>query len=193
MIKTSISFLLVLGGLALFLFFANSPDSIIPKDPEDAQPIQLANAIAISPVTVSYSKTGEVASVVKAQRLEHYKSDKNSLEVFDYSVVFEPQLGFFEKPEPWLLHANGGVIDGLKNEIMLSGDVTIIQDLSEQGQTNLKTDELLVSMQNRNAQTQEKVNILSPYGQIEAQGMEVDFAGQTIKLLSKVKGKHDPI
>ncbi len=193
MIKTSLSFLIVLCILSLFIYFANSPESIIPVEQTFSEKTKvLPNAIAISPVTKSFTESGKLESVVKARKLEHYKSDKENPEQYDYSVITLPELGFFEKPQPWLLNANQGVIDSLTNEIRLSGQVIITQETPEQGETNLKTDELLVFMSDKKARTEKKVQIFSPFGILEARGMNVDFKDQKIELLSRVKGKHDP-
>ena len=148
-------------------------------------------AVAINPTTKTFSESGELESVIHAEKLEHYKPKGEKTDEAAYSLVSQPTLSFREAGDEWMLSANTGKIKDQNRKVTLSGHVKLMQNHA-QGETQLSTEQLEVDIQNQSAYTEEFVLIESPYGTIQASGMNLDFSNQKIQLQSKVRGTHEP-
>lgn len=195
MLKTSIILLFLISAITLHFALNHTGDSILPgiMTTEEEPQAPLPFTVAINPTTRAFDEKGEVRSVIHADKVEYFKPNEQSESEGAYSIVTLPRLGFFEDDYPWNLTAQEGLIDSNSNELLLTGDVKLNQVTPRQGETLLTTEELLVFFEENHARTDETVTISAPLGELQAQGMRIDFTQEKIELLSRVRGQHDPI
>lgn len=153
----------------------------------------LPYAVAQNAATSHYSEEGELEYTFEAKTLEYYRHEDEDEAISQYTLVKHPKVMLYMQEQPWQIIANQGIYSEQDNKLVLWDDVKVTQSRIGGLDTQLLTSRLEIYPTQKLAETQEPVKITSPWGDVEAVGMRADLAERKIKLLSKVKGKHDPI
>ena len=107
--------------------------------------------------------------------------------------MHKPVFTILANDQPWRIAADQGKLHDSGETLTLWDNVQIWQHGNE-GETNrLTTSELTVKPNEKMIMTDVDVKISGPRGEIEAVGMVVDLEQQKIRLLSDVRGFHEPI
>lgn len=179
-------------SLILFIFITSVSLLYWYDDATEVQQNKSAETWLSSPdyfisdvITTEYDQRGKIKYTMKATDLVH-------IPLNDETHVTRPDLIFYNQQEPWqakadkgLIHASGGIID-------LSEDVTLTRKPDDNNATQLSTDTLTLDVDNEQAHTDNAVEITHPNGVLTAVGMQVQLKDNSVRLLSKVKGFHEP-
>lgn len=104
--------------------------------------------------------------------------------------IAEPKITLRnEKQQIWTTNATQAHVAG-NDQITLDGSVQIQQVNINHRPITINTDKLEVSLQNKTAKSDELVSIKTNEGTLTAKGMILDFANNTVKLLSNVNADY---
>lgn len=133
------------------------------------------------------NELGELASEVKAEKMEHY-SDDGSVH------LTAPVLTFYEaKKSPWIIKAEQGVLSNAGKDLFLSGSVLASRSASPGSrEVYIKTSDLKVKPETSYAETEKMAELRSPPDMTTGIGMQLSFAHPIrIKLLNQVRGRYE--
>lgn len=176
-------------SIATVLFVFDNPRNILGNFDLDTEQDLEAFAIARNASTNYYDETGALSHTFKSQKLSHFRPTDDGSDA--YTSVESPDIVVFGEREPWHMRADSGRVNA-DQIITLSENVQLEHFSIDQRVTTLKTSELVLDTDNKVAYTSKAVTISSSLGEITAVGMEADITDRKIKLLSKVKGRHQP-
>ncbi|MFL0810200.1 MAG: LPS export ABC transporter periplasmic protein LptC [Agarilytica sp.] len=185
-----ILFLFVL--VSAVAYFSESPEEILGKaanltsEEEGVIPFALARGT----VTTHYQKDGSINYTFNADRLEHYRQQNESREI--YTLVENPQLVIYQDDEPWFVNARKGKIFSPEQEIELWSKVQIDHTNFEGLETKIETEKLMIDPNNKVANTEESVKISADTAVIEGRGMDANMKTERLRLLSNVRGVYEP-
>lgn len=113
----------------------------------------------------------------------------------DVTELHEPRLRYYREGEvqPWDLQARHGTVTQSGDQVDLSQDVVIEQQLHGQPKRRLSTPALSVFAQRDYAETDRDVRIEAGNGVTTATGMQAYFNDGRIKLLSNVRGEYEAL
>lgn len=120
-------------------------------------------------------------------------SDKATHQVnSDITELDEPRLQYYREGEqpPWQLRARYGEVTSQGDQVLLSQNVIIEQQLDPRTTRRLSTPELTVFPNRDYAETDQAVRIEAG-GVTTATGMKAYFNDGRIELLSNVRGEHE--
>lgn len=178
---------LVTVGIILFLF--DSPRGILGSVELESNRDIRAYAVANDASTHYYNQDGTLSYTFKSKKLSHFRPDDN-LEA-SYTSAEQPDIVAYSSSAPWHMQADSAHVDA--NHIITLNDNVQLEHVGEDGTTTtMETSELVFDADKKLAYTSETVTIASPLGMITAKGMRADMATRNIKLLSRVKGRHQP-
>ncbi|GAB3094177.1 LPS export ABC transporter periplasmic protein LptC [Aestuariicella hydrocarbonica] len=177
----------------LFLLLWESPPQSFFNQDDAPTSTKYPASILINTVSRRYDDEGKLNSVFKASEARYFQVNPRRPTKRDYVEVKEPKLTFYtvDKP-PWDMTARTGKSKNNGNLIQLKGDVHLWQSDSENLVSELTTPYLVVKPEQQYAETNKPVIISSPGSTTNAVGMKAYLQTDTIKLLSKVRGIHEP-
>jgi len=126
--------------------------------------------------------------IMNAKRLLHYPDD-------DSTILEVPRLTLLAEDRPPLIAtANNGAITSKGDELFLQGDVEMLRDATAlQDRLRLKTEYLHFIPDQDWVSTHLAVTIIEAHTTVNAVGLELNNKTRTIKLLSNVTSKYEPL
>lgn len=131
---------------------------------------------------------GQPVHSISAQKLWHFPDD-------DTTHLQMPVLtSLFAQHPPLTTTALTGMLTSKGDELFLHGDVRVIRAAGAgTGEQQFATEYLHVVPERSWADTDRAVVMTTQSGIIRATGMELDNHARTVRLLSQVKARHDPV
>jgi len=131
--------------------------------------------------------TGAVASVLTADRLEHFPAD-------DSSELVHPRLALYNGAvEPWIVIAEHAYASGAGDVVELNGAVDIYRrDASGAKRIEVVTSDLRILPKEQYAETERPATITAPDTVTTGIGMRVNFSVDRLELLNNVRTRHEP-
>lgn len=113
----------------------------------------------------------------------------------DVTELDDPKLLYYREDDqqPWDVQSRYGEVSAGGDQVVLSQNVVIEQQLAGQSARRLSTPELTIFPERNFAETDRSVRIEALNGVTTATGMEANFNDGSIKLLSNVRGEHDAL
>ena len=132
-------------------------------------------------------EAGAVASVLTAERLEHYPFD-------DATELVRPRLALYNgAPRPWFVVAEHAWASGDGEVVRLNGPVEIFRRADDGARTlEVATFDLRVLPKEKYAETAREATITGPQTVTTGIGMRVNFSVNRLELLGKVRTRHEP-
>jgi len=128
-----------------------------------------------------FDKNGSQVNTLAAKRMEH--SSKLNLSILEKPLI---TFGKTELGE-WQLSSDNGSLLDKNTTLLLEGNVKIREFKTNQLiQTEITTDNLIITMDDNGASTDEDVLVKSPHYQTQGTGLSIDFVEQTFTLKSNV-------
>ncbi|WP_439133188.1 LPS export ABC transporter periplasmic protein LptC [Pseudomaricurvus sp.] len=178
----------------LFLVFWDSPpETFLPQKPETPKTSKHPSNIVHNAVRRRFDENGQLSSVFVASETRYYQKNPKRRTAKDYADLTAPKLTMYsvDKP-PTTIVSNTGKARNNGNLVQLWGDVHITRTDTLGQSSELTTPYLVVKPERQYAETDKPVIITSPGNTTHAVGMEAYLKTDTIKLLSNVRGIHDP-
>ena len=183
-----------LTGVVLVLWDTRPKDLLkLDRDKKDSPFYNFPYATLKNTSSKYYDEAGELNYAFDAQKLEHYRVDFARASEDDYMLMHKPVFTILAENQPWHIAADQGKFHDSGETLTLWDNVQIWQNGREGEGKRLTTSELTVKPNEKMIMTDVAVKITSPRGEIEAVGMVVDLNSQKIRLLSDVRGYHEPI
>ena len=188
---------LLVGGI---LYYMESSQNILGT-PEtlEKESDELPYAVAGNTATQHYSDNGNLDYTFKAKQLKYFNGVDNVAELDsseaqqggEYTLLEEPKFVIYLPDRSWRIESHTGIITEQGNIITLEGNVRIWRNDKDKSNTELTTESLTIMPHEKFAETDEPVKISSIRGVLTAVGMRVNFSDKKIKLLSRVKARHE--
>ncbi len=194
MIKSWLPPLILIALTILFLMFWDTPpQSFLKPQAQPQAEVKYPSNILENTTNREYDDLGQLKSVFEAKESRYFQVNPKRRSDKDYAELIEPKLTL-HSPEtpPWFITSTEGKALNNGATIHLWGDVHIWQK-DALGQTSeLTTPYLVVKPEQQYAETDKPVMIISAGSKTNAVGMKAFLRKDTIKLLSKVRGIHEP-
>ncbi|MBX2858030.1 MAG: LPS export ABC transporter periplasmic protein LptC [Cellvibrionaceae bacterium] len=184
------------------LYYMDSSQNILGT-PETIQKDndQLPYAVAGSTATQHFSDKGVLDYTFNAKLLRYFNGVDNVIETDnvqsepggEYTLLEEPKFVIYLPDRSWRIESLTGIITEQGNIITLEGNVRIWRNDEDESNTQLTTESLTILPHEKFAETEEAVKISSNRGELTAVGMQVSFSDKKIKLLSRVKERHEAL
>lgn len=194
MFKRRIIILCLLGAAILALLLWRSP----PKELQEllSEPVarsQYPSSYIEEARTRQYDEMGQLSYTLDAKLIRYY--DKAQSGEAD-TIIESPELTLFEKGttnnglSTTRVSADLAEANQTKDQLELTGNVVVQQQVSDGTISTLKTDSLFIQPNRRYAETDKPVIIVDPSGKTTATGLKMYFNERRIELLSNVKGTY---
>jgi len=177
-------------------FFGRKAEKLLGRGIDETSENGSPFAIARQATSKSFDKEGRLSYTFTANKLEHFRPEIEQEESGTnnaYTLIEQPNIHMYREDAPWVIQAQKGKIVRSKDTITLEEDVNIQSKNPDKSTLTLKTDELTIYPQEKLAETASAVTIQSDSGIIRANGMKADLEKKKIRLISKVRGEHDPL
>ena len=191
---------LILGVclVGILRYFGQSPKDILGGRLPDEKTEEIPFAIATEATSNYFNKSGQLSYTFTAKKLSHFRSEDNAgLDTpstnSSYTLIESPHINMYRQNSPWVVDADRGRITSGENVITLEDNVSIGSLDKDENNITMTTSQLTIYPNQKMAKTDKEVQINSTSGTITALGMEADLKKEKIKLLSKVRGSHDPL
>lgn len=137
---------------------------------------------------LTLDKQGQPVHSISAEKLWHYPDD-------DTTHLQMPVLkSLFADSPPVVTSAQTGKIASKGDEVFLYDDVVVVRLAGNgMGEQRFATAYLHVVPERDWADTDRSVVMTNQFNIIRAVGMELDNKARTVRLLSRVKAKHEPV
>lgn len=132
-------------------------------------------------------EAGAVASVLTAERLEHYPFDGSS-------ELVRPRLALYNgATRPWFVVAEHAWASGDGEVVRLNGPVEIFRRDDEGARSlEVETFDLKVLPREKYAETAREATITGPQTVTTGVGLRANFSVNRLELLGKVRTRHEP-
>lgn len=129
---------------------------------------------------------GELANVLRAERLEHFPDD-------DSMELASPHLEIYNGDiEPWHVIAERGWVSSGNEVVLLHGEVEIWrQNKAGQRVYQVLTSELRVLPKEQYAESDNPTTIIAPATVSHSVGMRANLAHDRLELLNRVRARHE--
>ena len=182
-LRTVVSTLVLAAGAGFSTFLAVTNTD---KDPAERAPeLQLAYYLNTAELTGT-AADGTVIYTLKTRRAQQV-SESNSIELTEIMMDYGALEGL-----PWKVRADRGRIPAGAQIIELEGNVVAVSGNEPPDQTVIKTERLDIEPGTMSASTDKRVRLSFNNRQLNATGLQADFAANNLKLLSNVNGKFTP-
>ncbi|MYM64635.1 LPS export ABC transporter periplasmic protein LptC [Pseudomaricurvus sp. HS19] len=185
---------LIVGGLVLaaILLWDTPPQNLLGEDPADAAPSSYPANIAYNLSDRHFDEAGALHSEFSASESRYFQMHPKRRTPDDYAELTEPRLTLYsDNKPPWHLSAKEGTARENGQWIELRGDVRIWQVTATGERSELTTTRLVVKPGQQYAETDKAVKLSAPGNTTEAVGMQAMLQQDLIKLLSRVRGRHE--
>lgn len=185
---------LVVGLAAAVLFMWDKPPSMLLPQPDIFDESKLIPYAVIDQAqSRHFNEDGQLSYQFSTSTLKHFRLDLGEISSRDFTTLDNPVLTLYANDEVWYVSSHQGRVTEQGEVLKLSQKVRVWQEKTGDDILELNTEELLIYPNKKMIQTDQLVTIRSSQGAIEARGMVVDLEDKHIQLMSKVRGKHDPI
>jgi lipopolysaccharide export system protein LptC len=149
--------------------------------------------------TREFDAKGQLHYQLITPQVTHFQLGTNP-SAQDYTLIDHPHMAFHNASEnqdeqeeaPWWVSADNGRSENNGELFRLIENVLIEQNTTTHGSIRITTSEMNVRTRDQLAQTDKAVNIRNAKGQMNAIGMEADFAQSRLQLKSQVKAEYEP-
>lgn len=180
---------------AVVVVWEKSPDILLPDAREPVLQAQLFSIIRQAQAQ-RFGDEGELSYAFTADELRHFRHQMESVSPEDYTVIEEPRITLYTENPPWHMRASEGLLTDGGTTLTLTDDVHVWQvDKNDPSKnlSELSTDRIVVKPNEKTAQTDAPVTIVTPMGTISAIGMRADLRNQHIEFLSEVQGSYEAL
>lgn len=185
-------FLILLTCLFL-VFWDSPPETFLTQEPEAPRAAKYPTNIVHNAERRRFDENGQLSSVFVAEETRYYQINPKRRTAKDYADLTKPELTMYSANQPpTTIVSNTGKARNNGKLIQLWGKVHISQTDNLGQSSELTTPYLVVKPEQQYAETDKPVIITSPGNTTHAVGMEAYLQTDTIKLLSNVRGIHDP-
>lgn len=138
-------------------------------------------------VTISaLDDEGRLQHRLQATQLNHYSTT-------DQTMLQQPRMEILKQDDVlWRLTAEQGVLEQQNDELLLQGQVELLQPSAEQP-LRLNTPALRIQPRDGTADTNQPVTLRQASSRIDAVGMKIEDEGKRVTLLSHVRGHYEPL
>lgn len=185
-----IAVIAVLVAIALALW-ETPPQSLLSND-EDADDAPQPYAVIEEAHSRHFDKEGQLSYEFVARNLYHFRQDLTKVSEDDFTTLDFPKLTLYAEDKLWYATAEKGRLTESGQVLTLRGNVRIWRP-QEGNEMELNTSKLIVRPHQKVVETDAEVKLLSPQGELQAIGMEVDLNSQKMQLKQAVRGFHEPI
>lgn len=178
----------------MIVLWDNNPNILSP--PQTSSPFErFPYAVLHDARTSHFDDDGTLIYEFDAVTLKHFRANTQNSSQEDYMLITAPKLTIYNDNTPWHITAKQGKVMAQGEKLTLWDDVKVSQSasLGSQASMELTTQSIDIYPTQKRITTEAHVNITSPNGVVNADGLEVDMMTQRIKLLANVRGQHDPI
>jgi LPS export ABC transporter protein LptC len=170
--------LLVVAALALTLQSLQHEERAAENPPARKPRYELTSA-----EWTRYDAQGQAFMHATADTIRYYDDKSAELETLNVD-----HLG--GEPGPWHLSAPRGFAPANEERMELTAPVTLHGALRDGEPMQLTVDQLWVDYARRELYTDAPVDLIGPYREMHAQGMNADWAGTRLKLMHDVRVKY---
>jgi lipopolysaccharide export system protein LptC len=190
-------FLTALGlSLILIIIVWQAPSSglleLTDKTYEEQK--QLPDSYLVSTKTTQYNPQGQVSHILIADKISYFEPTNTQPE--RYTVFVAPQFTFFNETSPnipWEISSNTARSLNNDEELLLTGNVILIQQsANSDAPTTITSEQLLIKPNEQYAETDKPVIIKDKSGTTSSTGLKLSLDKATIELLSKVRSRYEP-
>ncbi len=185
-----------------FVLLLLSVGSWFLADLFDDSEIKLVNEVANSPdyYSLGYYKKemtegGLVKNELTADKMIHYADDETTHLENPIMTLYNSENKSEDKSDhpPWIIKAEGGILQSKKDLLLLTGQVLISKESTETHKPfMIRTSELQVTLSTNYAETNQWAEIIDTPNTTEGVGMEVTFVAPIkLKFLTNVKGRYE--
>lgn len=177
----SLPALFVIGALLFFTLQKLEHARPLPEAETEAQPrYELENA-----EWMRMDASGAPQFIAKAERISWYDDQS--------ARMLQPELfSLGGKGSPWRLAAPTGRMPADSRDIFLSGSVLATGKWPDGADLTLNTDRLWVDTENKMLHTDAELSLDGPGRHVLATGMNADWTGRDLKLLSNIQARYEP-
>ncbi len=194
MIKSWLAPLVLIALTILFLMFWDTPpQSFLKPQPQSQVAVKYPSNILENTVNREYDEDGQLKTIFEAGESRYFQINPKGRTDKDYAELIAPKLTLLSpNAPPWRITADEGKAKANGAIIHLWGNVHIWQRDTAGQISELTTPYLVVEPELQYAETDKPVMIVSAGSKTNAVGMKAFLREDTIKLLSKVRGIHEP-
>lgn len=196
MTKRIILLAITIAIIVTGVHFFESSEELLGDGIDSSSEYNYPFAIARQAKSKYFDKAGKLSYTFTADKLEHFRSEseQDDNDISDsYTLIEQPNIHMYREDAPWVIEAQNGKILRHDDTILLENNVNIRSQHTDKTVITLKTDELRIHPDAKLAETDSKVTIQSDSGIIRANGMKADLQKKKIRLISNVRGEHDPL
>lgn len=182
--------LLVVALAAFVIFWDAKPEIFMGKKQPPISALSSADSYMKSTVTRKFNEQGRPAFLLTSTEGEYFQAQNRF-------VMAAPQVlahASVEGEKPWHLSAKQSVILNNGQRIDMQGEVYAWQQIGpvkSDKKTEIATPFLSYYPDTHQADTDKPIAFKTPGHEIDGTGFKGDFAAQTYKILSRVKGRHN--
>ncbi|MGH1371428.1 MAG: LPS export ABC transporter periplasmic protein LptC [Cellvibrionaceae bacterium] len=194
MIKSWLAPLVLIALTILFLMFWDTPpQSFLKPQIQPQSAVKYPSNILENTVNREYDDQGQLKSIFESEQSRYFQINPKRRTHKDYAELTAPKLTLLSaNAPPWQITADEGKAKKNGAIIHLWGNVHIWQKDALGQVSELTTPYLVVKPEQQYAETDKPVIIVSAGSTTHAVGMKAFLRKDTIKLLSKVRGIHEP-
>ncbi len=178
---------------ATVVLWETPPQELIPLLDNEAEPELIPYAVIENAHSRHYDQEGALSYEFLAGVLNHYRLDMSTISEGDFTSMEAPQLTLFAEGNTWYITADKGKVTEFGAVLTLWENVRIWQPDLDNDNVELTTQKLEIRPRDKTVRTDQPVRISSGQGTLEAVGMTVNLNSETIHLLQRVRGYHEPI
>jgi lipopolysaccharide export system protein LptC len=183
-------------SLILIIIIWQAPSSILleltDKIPEEQE--QFPDSYLINTKTTQYNPQGQVSHILTADKVSYFEPSNTNPE--RYAVFVAPKFTFFNEASPnnpWDISSNNARSLNNDEELLLTGNVILIQQSANSDvPTTITSEQLLIKPNEQYAETDKPVIIKDKSGSTSSTGLKLSLDKATIELLSKVRSRYEP-
>lgn len=194
MIKSWLAPLVLIALTIIFLLFWDTPpQSFLKPKVQPQAAVKYPSNILQNTANREYDDDGQLKSIFEAKESRYFQVNTKRRSHKDYAELTEPKLTLLSaNAPPWFITADQGKTKENGEIIHLWGNVHIWQKDTLGQISELTTPYLVVKPEQQYAETDKPVMIISAGSKTNAVGMKAFLQQDTIKLLSNVRGIHEP-
>jgi len=197
-IRNGVALAFIVGLVVMFSFFQGKlPQDLLSTQTEETivtTQDQFPTTIIEHSSTKQFNEQGELDYTFKSNEIRQFQKHNQKPHKKDIAELDYPDMTLFQTDSaPWRITSDKGTAFGTGQKMNLRGNVLVWQNNQDAGTSELSTSFLTLKPQQQHAKTNKPVKLSSPGHLTTATGMTANLKNNTIKLLSNVRGIHEPL
>ncbi len=194
-LRNSAALIFISGLVIVFSFYQDTPPQSFLKAPTETKkqsryPINIIESSTVS----QFDEQGKLLYTFKSSEAQFFQKNPKRPSKTDYTDLTEPNMTLYSDGEPpWRISAKNGIAFVKQDQIKLTNNVLAWQYSAEKGLSELKTSKLVIMPKSQRATTDKAVELSSTGHHVTAPGLIAELKKDKIKLLSNVRGTHEPL